>query len=231
MPELIQKRGKKGATFFVRYAVNEGLKSTTIQDAEKRGAADILLAGKMTVLPPSRHPETGKPYTWSGQALLEADLSDLPVHALRHQADTTPPRIIRMADAAHWLQAAEGATGLRPGKFVETVAQAQIERVSERIDNEPIVVALKELLAAGPFEGTMGELLDRLSFKPRSRYFPETATKLSKDLDRLKTGMVKVGLFFERRGRSNKGQQVRVWLTGQENQSAAPKPRPGQWNY
>jgi hypothetical protein len=79
MPELIQKRGKKGTTFFVRYVANEGLKSTTIQDAEKRGAADILLAGKMTVLPPSVHPETGKPYTWSGRALLEAHLSDLPV--------------------------------------------------------------------------------------------------------------------------------------------------------
>ena len=148
-------------------------------------------------------------------------------HALRYQADTTPPRIIRMADAAHWLQAAEGATGLRPGKFVETVAQAQIERVSERIDNEPIVVALKELLEAGPFEGTMGELLAQLSFKCRSRYVPETATKLSKDLDRLKTGMVKVGVFFDRLGRSNKGQQVRVWLAGQENQSAQPKPRFG----
>ena len=68
-----------------------------------------------------------------------------------------------MADAAHWLQAAEGATGLQPGKFVETVAQAQIERVSERIDNEPIVVALKELLEAGPFEGRWG------SFCPNSR--------------------------------------------------------------
>jgi hypothetical protein len=79
MPEMIQKRGKKGSTFFIRYSDDDDLKSTVIKDAEKYGAADILLAGKMTVLPPSLHPETGAPYTWVDRSLLDLEFPDLPV--------------------------------------------------------------------------------------------------------------------------------------------------------
>lgn len=75
----VQKRGKKGSTFFVRYRDDDGLKSTTLKGADERGAADVLLAGKMTVIPPSLHPDTGNPYSWIGPSLLEANLANSPV--------------------------------------------------------------------------------------------------------------------------------------------------------
>lgn len=74
--KLVGKRGKKGATVFVR--TSKTLKSTVIKGAADHGNIDFLAAGKMTVMPPSIHPDTGKPYEAFGDALLDADFADLP---------------------------------------------------------------------------------------------------------------------------------------------------------
>ena len=97
MPEMIQKRGEKGSTFFIRYSDDDDLKSTVIKDAEKYGAADILLAGKMTVLPPSLHPETGAPYTWVDRSLLDLEFPDLPARrqAPISSASCSSPSMLR----------------------------------------------------------------------------------------------------------------------------------------
>ena len=60
-PSPVSKVGKKGKTFFVRYS-DKKLKSTSFYDFDKRQIVDVLLNGKMTVLPPSIHPETQLPY-------------------------------------------------------------------------------------------------------------------------------------------------------------------------
>ncbi|TGV08749.1 bifunctional DNA primase/polymerase [Mesorhizobium sp. M8A.F.Ca.ET.173.01.1.1] len=73
---LSGKRGKKGATIFVR--AKKSVKSTTIKGGGGLGNIDFLAAGKMTVMPPSIHPETGKRYEVYGKSLLEVDLADLP---------------------------------------------------------------------------------------------------------------------------------------------------------
>ncbi|MBN9673454.1 bifunctional DNA primase/polymerase [Roseibium aggregatum] len=73
---LAGKRGKKGATIFVR--APKLLKSTVIKGAGELGNIDFLAGGKMTVMPPSIHPETGKPYENYGKSLLEVDFADLP---------------------------------------------------------------------------------------------------------------------------------------------------------
>ena len=146
-------------------------------------------------------------------------LYDIVACALRNERSTKPPRTIRMADAALWMKAAEPATGLAEGAFVEALERSQADRTVERTNNEPIVIALRACLESGPFEGTFGDLLERITpVINRPRFFPETAIKLSKDLDRLKTGMALAGLFFERGGKGNKGQNVHVWLEGQENE-------------
>ena len=77
-PPLVAKRGRKGATFFVRCDKSDGLKSTKLMSSDGVGVADILFSGKMTVLPPSIHPDTGRPYEWLGKSLLEVDPSALP---------------------------------------------------------------------------------------------------------------------------------------------------------
>ena len=123
-----------------------------------------------------------------------------------------------MADAAQWLEAAEHSAGLPEGTFAKALKRVQNERMADRINNEPIVVALRKVLQYEPFDGTVGQLLETLKEKAigYSRYFPETALKLSKDMDRLKTGMAVAGLYFERGQRGKDGRATRVWVDGQE---------------
>jgi len=73
---LSGKKGKKGATIFARAA--KLVKSTTVKGAAGLGNIDILAAGKVTIMPPSIHPDTGKPYEVVGKPLLDVDFAELP---------------------------------------------------------------------------------------------------------------------------------------------------------
>jgi hypothetical protein len=77
--DVSSKVGKKGRTFFVLVPITEKIKSTKIFDAQKRGAVDFLFNGRMTLIPPTIHPETKQPYRWTSSSLLEVDLSTLPI--------------------------------------------------------------------------------------------------------------------------------------------------------
>lgn len=79
---LAGKRGKKGVTIFARAL--KSLKSTIIKGVGGLGNIDFLAAGKMTVMPPSIHPDTRKPYEVYGKSLLEVDFVDLPEITDRH---------------------------------------------------------------------------------------------------------------------------------------------------
>ncbi len=69
------KKGKKGLTIFA--LAEPGVKKTAIP-AKGARIVDILVRS-VCVLPPTRHPDTGNPYEWYGQSLLDCDLSTLPV--------------------------------------------------------------------------------------------------------------------------------------------------------
>lgn len=73
---LSGKRGKKGATIFA--LAPKSMRSTVIRGTGDLGNIDFLAAGKMTVMPPSIHPETGKAYETLGTPLLETNLVELP---------------------------------------------------------------------------------------------------------------------------------------------------------
>src|SRR5262249_9938667 len=78
IPEsLIGKRGRRGATWFYRGGNRRSRKFLV----NGRTVCEVLGVGKQTVLPPSIHPDTGKPYEWTrGFELLDADWErDLPV--------------------------------------------------------------------------------------------------------------------------------------------------------
>jgi P4 family phage/plasmid primase-like protien len=75
------KRGKKGLTMFVRSPVR--LKSCRLQAEDGSLAIDILSSGRMTVMPPSIHPDTGEPYIWEGTPLVEIELERLPIFDAR----------------------------------------------------------------------------------------------------------------------------------------------------
>lgn len=75
------KRGRKGATYFIR--IDRETKSSKIswhRDGKKQAAIDILARNSQTVVPPSIHPDTEMPYQWLSRATLEnTDYRTLPV--------------------------------------------------------------------------------------------------------------------------------------------------------
>lgn len=75
------KRGKKGATYFVRtdYEQKTG-KLKIVRGEHKKDAIDVLARGAQTVVPPSIHPDTKLPYQWiKGTPLEDTEFRTLPV--------------------------------------------------------------------------------------------------------------------------------------------------------
>lgn len=145
--------------------------------------------------------------------------------AIRNETVTATPAGVRMIDAAQWLAAAEPATDLPTGTIVEALRRCQNERIIERTNNDPVVVALRSALEEGSIESTIAELLGAIKPDYPPRFFPDTPVKLSKHLDKIRTGLKLVGINYERGQRSNRGQTIRIWSDGQENDVPAPPQR------
>lgn len=81
-PDVPVKRGKKGATFFVRLdREQKTTKIKLVRDGLKLDAIDILCRGAQTVVPPSIHPDTRAPYEWiAGRPLWDVDYRSLPIY-------------------------------------------------------------------------------------------------------------------------------------------------------
>lgn len=79
----IGKRGAKGFTLFFRSddIVN---KAKWSNPADRHVIVEVLTRGQYTVVPPSVHPDTGKPYTWldAEKTLVNVPLADLPTLTL-----------------------------------------------------------------------------------------------------------------------------------------------------
>jgi hypothetical protein len=75
------KRGKKGYTYFVR--MDREVKTHKIylkRNGKKTAAIDVLARGAQTVVPPSVHPDTKKPYYWvAGVPITDIAVNELPV--------------------------------------------------------------------------------------------------------------------------------------------------------
>ncbi|NEU14859.1 bifunctional DNA primase/polymerase [Methylobacterium sp. BTF04] len=147
--------------------------------------------------------------------------------AVKNENQTVVSNNIRMADAARWLAAAESATGMAEGTIVNALIHCQTERIIERTNNDVVGAPLKDILQTGPFEGIIADLLLRIKPERPPRYFPDTPLKLSKHLDRIKTGLKLTGIHLERGKRSKKGQVIRIWMEGQENERSISASPPG----
>lgn len=74
--------GKKGAVFFMRVRGRLGNPEFRVQgdEAKRYGkVAECLFVKKLCVIPPTIHPETGRPYEWIGKPLHQVDFEELPV--------------------------------------------------------------------------------------------------------------------------------------------------------
>lgn len=93
----VKKRGAKGETLFFRNPNNVVSRAFTLihPDGRRQRLVDMLSEGRQTVLPPTTHPDTGKPYTWTGDRELAdvdpEDLPDLPADALDRIAAALAP--------------------------------------------------------------------------------------------------------------------------------------------
>jgi hypothetical protein len=72
------KFGRKGVTLFVKSPVEDKIKATTFKGPEGH-VGDLLASGKVTVLPPSIHPETGQAYKWIAPTILDHGFDGLPL--------------------------------------------------------------------------------------------------------------------------------------------------------
>ncbi len=102
------KIGKKGATFFAKVPSATPPRSTVLTDHTKTSKIDVLINGKMSVLPPTVHPDTSEPYQWLGSPLLECDVYDLP---LLSQRKLDLLRLIVRAEESAILIAGESTHG------------------------------------------------------------------------------------------------------------------------
>ena len=91
-------------------------------------------------------------------------LYDAVAHALARRDEVEPPTSIRMAETAHWLAAAEGALGFEPGTFVAALEANQTDMMSERVTNDPLMIAIRQYVESchgRVFHDTVGDLLAR----------------------------------------------------------------------
>jgi P4 family phage/plasmid primase-like protien len=77
-PGAPAKIGKKGKTFILLIEKAKDLKSTALRSASGSPVIDLLISDKQTVIPPSVHPEIGKPYRWVDRSLLEFGIDEIP---------------------------------------------------------------------------------------------------------------------------------------------------------
>lgn len=73
------KVGKKGKTIFALAASKESQNQKFRRVGAMAPSVEILGIGSQTVLPPSIHPDTGKPYSWLGINILETPWERLPI--------------------------------------------------------------------------------------------------------------------------------------------------------
>lgn len=71
--------GAKGIAYLVRLRGDGKYRALKVKGQDGAKIGEILCDNRFLVLPPTTHPDTGKPYYWVGQPLLEADYRELPL--------------------------------------------------------------------------------------------------------------------------------------------------------
>lgn len=140
-------------------------------------------------------------------------LLDCVVHALANLDEVEPPRTVRMADAAHWLVAAEGATGFPEGAILDALEQVQNELLTQTTADDGLTTAILTLLLyreGHSFEGRYGHLHELITPEKAwsANWLPRTPSALSSKLSRMAPGLRRVGVEIEPGARTSGGQTV-----------------------
>jgi hypothetical protein len=81
LSHICVKKGLKGKTVFFRFqgTPKKSKYNVKLRPTDKKAICEINFTSGQTVLPPSIHPQTGLPYKWISNSLLEIDIEDLPL--------------------------------------------------------------------------------------------------------------------------------------------------------
>jgi hypothetical protein len=149
-------------------------------------------------------------------------------HAIRNIGRTPAPTSIRMADAAHWVVAAEEGAGLPKGTILSALEKAQAAMQADLATQDSLYAALEELLVLNKeFHGRPNELLKSLQDKRqdnlqlfRDPYFPTSASQLSTKLRRMRPALEQAGIIVEFPERTREGRHIRVRMTEEAKKRA-----------
>ncbi|MHA6689443.1 bifunctional DNA primase/polymerase [Devosia sp. A449] len=133
--------------------------------------------------------------------------------ALRTFDAVEPPRHLRMADAARWIKASESGLGQEPNALIDAIATAQRDFVVDRINEDPLVVRLRNIAQRQTYEGYIGDLfaevIGEVGFS-LGRSLPKSPSQLSNQLKRMRPAMAQAGVIVEFLDKDRKGRQIRV---------------------
>lgn len=86
-PSAVQKEGRRGFTSF--FVARREISSKDFR-VDGKCVVQVLSTGRQTVLPPTVHPDTRKPYIWSGErSLFDTNIENLPELPPSSGASTT----------------------------------------------------------------------------------------------------------------------------------------------
>lgn len=124
--------------------------------------------------------------------------------ALRRWPEVELSRAPRMADFARWVEAAAPALGWAQGDFLRLYEDNRDDAVEAEIDASPFARALLAFAETiGHYEGTAGELLDKINstadYENRGKHWPSSAKAASDRVTRHATALRKSGVSVERR--------------------------------
>lgn len=179
-PSPVRKRGAKGWTAFYKYT---GLENFLV-DRNGERLVDFISTGKQTVLPPSIHPLTNKPYVWiTEDTLLDYDPNDLP------SLDKDIVDKIKILGEIDFSKT-ENPFGKRTGRHDKIVAHAW--KIINKVDS--VELLSKEMIAYDKeISGDKPYFSDRKYFKePAEKAALSLAQSLVKWLKKikLKSGVV-----------------------------------------
>jgi hypothetical protein len=163
-------------------------------------------------------------------------LLDIVAGALRELPSVKLPRHPRMADFAKWATAAEPALGWEPESFLAAYTGNRAEANDLALDGSPVAPFLRELAEAGGWEGTCGDLLERLGKDVGERgtkapTWPKTPRALSGQLRRLAPNLRRAGVLVDswREAGGKRRRMVRINSNKGGNDRPDRPNRPEPW--
>src|SRR5262249_54067790 len=145
--------------------------------------------------------------------------------ALRRQDEIVVPTSLRLADAARWVAAAEGALPVDPGTWIRAYSGARAEGHVIALEAHPIGAALRAVATSpGGWAGTAGDLLAKLTrLEPeaaKGKDWPKTPRAMSAAVRRLAPALRGVGIEVEldqRDSGRNRSRLIHLGLRTQAN--------------